>query len=191
LLDKNILIQQIYNPKQIAFQLEKNKQAHWLRQSTDDTALTGYESLAKELSKIKKLQAVFIPTSSGTTAEGLYKGFKKIKINPQIHIIQTTACHPIAEAINSADLKNTTTSLANAIVDKIAHRKIEVKQAVEESGGNSWIATDTEIRAAIKLISKTEKIKISANSALALVGLKKAKEKKIADGPIVLLITGR
>ncbi len=189
LTNKNITLTQTDNPKQIAFQIEKSKQAHWLRQSTDNTALIGYETLAKELSKIKNLQAVFIPTSSGTTAEGLYLGFKKLKLKPQIHIVQTTACHPFIE-----NNTNTTTSLASAIVDKVGHRKQNIAKIIKQTKGTGWIANDKQIKEAIKLLNKTEKVKVSPNSALSLVGLIQAQEKKkkiFTSGANVLLLTGR
>jgi threonine synthase len=187
LTTKNILLTQVENPKQAAFQLEKNNKAHWLRQSTDNTALIGYESLAKELAKIKNLQMIFVPTSSGTTADGLCLGFKKIKLKPQIHIVQTTACHPFVVS----DI-NTPTSLAGAIVDKVGHRKQNISKIIKQTKGAGWIANDKQIKQAIKLLAKTEKIKTSPNSALALVGLQKAiAEKYRLAGTIVLLLTGR
>ncbi|MBU1935624.1 PLP-dependent lyase/thiolase [Patescibacteria group bacterium] len=104
LKNDQITVEQVSNPKQQAFQMEKSGLAKNLRQSTDDTALTGYEDLARELNKqltnrLGPISAIFIPTSSGTTAQGLYLGFQKLKQNPQIHIIQTTACHPISNII--------------------------------------------------------------------------------------------
>lgn len=187
LLNKNILLTQTENPKQTAFQIEKNTNAIWLRQSTDDMALVGYETLAKELAKVKNLQAVFVPTSSGTTTEGLYLGFKKLKLKPQLHIIQTTACHPFVVG----DI-NTAASLAGAIVDKVARRKQNVLKIIKQTKGGGWIASDEQIEQAIKLLTKTEKTKVSPNSALAVVGLKQAVEKKKKFvGSIVLLITGK
>lgn len=192
-LSKNITILQTKNPKQMAFQLDKSGQAKILRQSTDDNALLGYDQLAQELSKIKNLSAVFIPTSSGTTAQGLFNGFKKLKINPQIHIVQTTACHPMA--INFSPIgheKTSTESIAGAIVDIIAHRKETVVTDIKKSRGFGWIADNYQIENAIKLVSKIEKIKLSPNSALSIAGLEEAlKEKWKFDGPVVCLITGK
>jgi len=192
IISKNIKIIQTKNPKQSAFQMDKNNQAKLLRQSTDNTALLGYEKLAKELSKIKNLSAVFVPTSSGTTAQGLYDGFKKIKLNPQIHIVQTTACHPIAINFSPTHCCNTTKkSIAGAIVDNIAHRKEIVVSDIKNSHGFGWIADDNQIEEMIKLVYKTEKIKLSPNSALSVVGLQQSlKNNWKFDGPVVCLITG-
>ena len=191
ILTKQITIIVTKNPKQQAFQIDKNGQAKILRQSTDESALLGYEQLAKELSKIKKLSAVFIPTSSGTTAHGLYLGFKKLKLKPQIHIVQTSACHPMAATFSPTNL-TTTTSVAGAIVDNVAHRKEPVIEGIKKTKGFGWIANDTQIQDAINLVDQTEKIQLSPNSALAVAGLQQAIQTNWKfSGPIVCLITGK
>ncbi|PIT88107.1 MAG: hypothetical protein COU29_03795 [Candidatus Magasanikbacteria bacterium CG10_big_fil_rev_8_21_14_0_10_36_32] len=194
LLDKNIFLKQTNNPKQQAFQMEKNKMAKNLRQSTDNSSLIGYEQLAKELATIKNLSAVFIPTSSGTTAEGLYRGFKKLKINPQIHIVQTDACHPLADAMEQKIRPTVKTlSLASAIVDKIAHRTKTVTEAAKKSRGNAWVVNNKEIKEALKIYKKTnQKDSPSPNSILSLAGLIQADHKKWPLGEtIVCLFTGK
>jgi len=191
--DKNIIIEQTTNPKQNAFQMEKIDQAKNLRQSTDDTALLGYEKMAEELGDIQNLTAVFIPTSSGTTAEGLYNGFKKMGLKPQIHIVQSQACHPIADDFRQSDETLTIyPSIASAIVDKVAHRKKQVVEIIKKTGGDAWIPSDQEILEAMKLVRDTENIEISPNSALAVAGLIQAiKSGKHFNGPVACLITGK
>ena len=191
--NKNISLVQIKNPKQSAFQLQKNNGAAWLRQSTDDIALLGYAELAKELSKIKNLSAVFIPTSSGTTALGLATEFKKLKLKVQIHPVQTTAVHPIVENfVSKSNCCIEKVSLASAIVDKIALRKLPLLKIIKENRGFGWMASNKEIEATVKLVMKTEKIKLSPNSALAVVGLQQAVQNNWKfSGPVVCLITGQ
>lgn len=186
--EKNIKISQIENPKQQAFQIDKAGTAKFLRQSTDDSALQGYDELADELAQITDLQAIFIPTSSGTTAQGIYDGFQKTKTNPQIHIVQTTLCHPFVVS----DIVAENHSLAGAIVDKIGHRKKQVAEIIEKTKGQGWIATNKDIEKVIELVKKTENIDISPNSALAVTGLTKAIQQGNAfDGTVVCLITGK
>jgi threonine synthase len=195
LKNDGIIIELVSNPKQQAFQMDKSGQAKNLRQSTDDAALVGYEELALELNSIKNLSAVFIPTSSGTTAQGLYYGFQKLKQNPQIHIVQTSACHPIVSVIARSEATKqspTTTSIASAIVDKVAHRKTAVAEAIKNSQGFGWIATDEEIQQAVNLVKQTENIDISPNSALSVAGLiHSINAGWKLNGPIVCLITGK
>jgi threonine synthase len=215
--DDKVQVKQVANPKQSAFQMAKTSGVINLRQSTDDSALVGYKELARELAEIKNLSAVFIPTSSGTTAQGLYLGFQKLGVNPQIHIVQTTACHPM---INKSKIKDQNTgcepavakidadeldptayswrndnaekSLASAIVDKVAHRKNKILEILKNSQGNGWVATNDDIQNAIALTKQNENIDISPNSALALVGLRQALAHGCKfNGPVVIIITGR
>ena len=184
-----VTLEQCERPKQRAFQIEKKDQAKWLRQSTDDLALLGYHELAGELAKIPNLSAVFVPTSSGTTAQGLLEGFQKLGLNPQIHIVQTSKCHPMVPAPYSLPL---TPSLATAIVDKVAHRKTKILEAVSNSQGAGWIATNDEIAQTIKLMKEKTGLEISANSALALAGLEQAIQAGWKwTGAVVCLVTGR
>ena len=187
--NKKIIIEQVDRPKQTAFQMDKKGKAKNLRQSTDDSALIGYEALAGELAEIKNLAAVFIPTSSGAMAQGLYNGFKKHNLNPQIHIVQTPACHPFI------DSPITGPSAANAIVDKIGLRKEGVLKTLKDSGGRGWIVFDEEIhdiKRKLFDINETELANISANSALSIAGLAQAiKNNWRFNGPVVCLITGR
>ncbi len=184
--DKNIFLSKVEKPRQASFQLTKNENYKNLRQSTDNIALIGYENLAGELSKeIKNLSAIFVPTSSGTTAVGLYLGFKKIKSQTKIFFVQTDFCHPFVEST-----LQTKKSLAGAIVDIVGHRKTEMQEILKNQG-MGFVATDCDIKTAIKLVKKTEKIKISPNSALAIVGLAQAiEQKKTFSGPVVCLLTG-
>lgn len=197
LTDTHISLEKVTNPKQSAFQTEKNGSV-WLRQSTDDFALKGYYELAEELNRIPNLQAIFIPTSSGTTAQALAESFINLEQKPEIHIVQTAAVHPIADSFQNplcptyaVTAETPTTSLAGAIVDKVANRKFAVVEAVLKSNGTGWIATDDDIRAAVNLTQKTLNLDISPNSALSVAGLNLALHAgKKYSGAVVCLITG-
>lgn len=187
--DERILIEQVERPKQAAFQQEKNKATKLLRQSTDDTALEGYTGLAEELIKIPGLQAVFVPTSSGTTAAALINYFHINNKPIEVHIVQTTSCHPIAAAFDKADHEEI--SIADAIVDNVAHRKAAVVDGVIATGGHGWIVDNQSITAAQKLVQATTKLHISPNAALSVAGLHRAMQNGWTwSGPVVCLITG-
>lgn len=189
---ESITLEQGPRPKQTAWQIDKRGQAKLLRQSTDPLALVGYGELAAELSKVPNLAAVFVPTSSGTTAEGLHVGFKNLGLNPQIHIVQTDACHPLVpRAAGEKAGPPCEPSLASAIIDRVAHRKTQVLEALKTSRGEGWIATNTEIVQAQKLVKETTGLEISPTSALSVVGWRQA----IAagwrwSGPVMCLLTG-
>ncbi len=202
-----ITIEQTDNPKQDAFNFEKTAGAKMLRGSTDPLALVGYQSLAEELAKIQSAEggiaAVFIPSSSGTCAEGLYLGFKNLpvrqaglKLSPQIHIVQTNFCHPLTEEVYFQKGKpipdeKEEHSLAGAIVDVVGRRREAVARAVIETGGEGWMASDEEIKKAIELARQTTNNELSPNSALSVVGLQKAVSAGWSwKGPVVCLITG-
>lgn len=190
--DKNTQIEQVENPKQAAFQKDKNGEAKNLRQSTDELALKGYLELAEDLNKIPNLCAVFLPTSSGTTAQALGEAFLKMGTNIQIHIVQTTACHPLAEVFDTERATSNEGSLAGAIVDKVAHRKEKVIEAIHNTHGSGWIITDDEIKKAEQIIKENTEFTASPNSALSLAGLLRAKEKNWHfPGPVCCVITGR
>lgn len=194
---KMIQLAQVDRPKQAAFQLDKQEEAVNLRQSTDPLALVGYQALAKELAEITHLDAVFVPSSSGTTAEALAKAFHQMNRKIQVHVVQTTACFPLVSAIYQAQkkdisLKKTHNSLAGAIVDHIAHRKKSVCEAILTQNGSGWIAHDDEITQAIQLVQQNTDLSLSPNSALSVAGLMHAQKQQwsFSHGIVACLITG-
>lgn len=190
-LNSKISIEQVERPKQEAFKLDKDGTAKSLRQSTDDLALEGYHELAYELMKIPDLKAVFIPTSSGTTAQAVAEVFAKEQPDTQVHIVQTTACHPIATALGAKG-NDTDSSVAGAIVDNVAHRKQPVVDTITSVHGKGWIVNDEEIGEAENIVKETTGITISPNSALAIAGLKKALDAgNEFDGAVACVITGQ
>jgi len=157
-----------------------------LRQSTDDIALIGYKTLAEELSRIPKLAAIFIGTSSGTTAQALAQYFS----STQIHIVQTSSCHPLSDAFETYDGEDEQ-SVANAIVDKTAHRKDALIPLIKKTSGYGWFATNDQIHAAQRLTKTHTDLEISANSALSVVGVMEAVYRSWPlNGAVACLICG-
>ena len=191
-LKSEVQLIQVPRPKQTALQYEKEHGAKLLRQSTDDLALAGYKELADELNKIKNLQAIFIPASSGTTAQAMGEAFQTLGQDPQIHIVQSQACHPIVDYVrNTKETLSISPSIASAIVDRVAHRKEAVANIIVRSKGGAWMVSDDEIREAIKLVKQTTSVNISPNSALSIAGLKKAVVSGFSfSAPVVCLVTG-
>jgi hypothetical protein len=176
-----------------------------LRQSTDDTALVGYRSLAEEIvegieasagksSKIsskKTSGAIFIGTSSGTTAQALASYFIENKSPIQVHIVQTSSCHPMSDAFGPYE-GSEESSIADAIVDITALRKSALIPLIEKTGGRGWfVATNEDIETAQKLVRKHTDLDISTNSALSVVGAMQAAYTGYEiDGPIICMICG-
>jgi threonine dehydratase len=190
LADFNISVMRFERPLQSLTKKTADGSIQSLRQSTDNVALVGYQSLAEELEKIKDLQAVFMATSSGTTAQALAEYFLKKKEHVEIHIVQTTSCHPMAlEFVDSVQSEEK--SDADAIVDMTAHRKKALIPLIKETNGSGWIATNEEIKTAQELMEKHAKIEVSPNGALALAGLMQAAfTGREWDGAVVCVIGG-
>ncbi len=161
-----------------------------LRQSTDDIALVGYESLAAELAGTKSIGAVFIGTSSGTTAQALCQYFEKNKSPIQVHIVQTSACHPLADQFENYDGPQEE-SLADAIVDQTALRRPALIPHIKQTGGYAWVATNDDIENSLDLVAKHTAIEISTNSALSVAGAIQASYRNWEmKGDVVCLICG-
>lgn len=178
-------------PLQTLFSKTQDSEIKALRQSSDDTALIGYDELAKELALIKNLSAVFIGTSSGTTAQALAKYFKNnIAKRVQVHIVQTSSCHPMSDSFVD-DVTLDEKSIADAIVDHTALRKAILIKLIEESGGSGWIASNEQIKVAKEIVKKNTGLNISNNSALSVAGLMQAVYTgQTFDGPVVCMICG-
>ena len=190
---QNIKINQVERPRQAVFEIT-TRGYQSLRQSTDPIALEGYASLADELNQITDLSAIFVGTSSGTTALALAELFKKIGKKIQIHIVQTSSCHPMSEDFpqNTPVMQDEEKSLADAIIDKTALRKLSVVRIVKSSGGYGWIVDNDTIEKAQKALKDNAGIDASPNGSLGISGLMVAsKSGWNASGTVVSIICGQ
>lgn len=178
-------IVQTERPLQKLIEITKDGSVQSLRQSTDERALRGYESLANELQSIET-DGVFIPTSSGTTAEALLT-----YTDLPIHIVQTSSVHPIAKACGAKE-DDKDGDLADAIVDRVGNRKTSIADKITKRHGAAWIVSNGLIRAAQDLIETHTDLTLSPNSALGVAGIMQAKTNGWdPKRPIIAIITGR
>jgi threonine synthase len=177
-------------PLQTVFNKVQDGTVRGLRQSVDDLALIGYKELAEELLEIQNLQAIFIGTSSGTAAQALAQCFIENKRNVEVHIVQTSSCHPISnDFVDDETLDEQ--SIADAIVDHSAIRKGILIKLINETGGSGWIASNEQILSAQNMTKKYTGLDISANSALSVAGLMQAVYTgKSWDGSVACVICG-
>ncbi len=195
--DARIIVTESPRPLQSLFNLIKgiggvSHAVASLRQSTDSDALIGYQTLANEIAQVADLSAVFIPTSSGTAAQAIAESFINNKVKAAVHIVQTTDTSPIAEAFDKEKENNDEKSLADAIVDKVAHRKDALVKDIQKTKGSGWIANNEDIRLAQKLIKEKIGIDLTTNGALGIAGLLKAMQKgEKFTGSIVCVVTGK
>ncbi|HEU0081153.1 MAG TPA: PLP-dependent lyase/thiolase [Candidatus Paceibacterota bacterium] len=194
--EPRIRIEAEARPLQALFNLIKNDGKTSLRQSNDPDALVGYRTLAAEIAATPNLEAVFIGTSSGTTAEALADYFvehagRTGEPFPQVHVVQTAGVSPIAKAFAQEE-SEPEASLADAIVDKVAHRALSVENAVRKTAGHGWIASNADIRRAIELLRDKAGIEATPNGALSLAGLIKARASgRRFAGSVVCVVTGK
>jgi threonine synthase len=182
--DEKIKIKLMARPKFEAALAAKNNGWFWLRSSVSDDALSGYESLAKEIDEINP-GTVFIPSSSGTLAVGLYKFLKS---KPAFHVVQTTKVNTLVKKFDK-DFAPEEKSLADAIVDLIGHRQAQVEEIITNSSGFGWTISNKEIEVAREELKETG-IGCSNTSALGLAGFKKALKKNFEiKEPIVIIVT--
>jgi threonine synthase len=183
---KRIKIIQCLKPKSDAIiNSRKNNQVN-LRASADEYALIGYKTIAYELeNEAKSSDGIFIPTSSGTAALGIALGFKDLGIEIPIYLCQTTKIFSIASEYDS-DFTPTKTSIADAIVDRVALRKRELIRVINDSNGDAFVLSDEMLYIAKEKLQMSGK-KYSFNSLLSLAGFLKAKAKGVRiNNPIIL-----
>lgn len=169
-----IRIHQGPKPKSDAVKFARKNNAVNLRGSIDDLALTGFKTIAYELSQqAPQIDSLFIPTSSGTSALALHYAFEEMGMKVAIYICQSEKVHPIASEFDK-DFKEKPESMADAIVDKVALRKPRLLAALRQNGGGGFVLSDHDIFEAQARAGLAGIPMPSYNSALALAGLSKA-----------------
>ncbi len=190
--NSNISIHFSKRPKSDAIKYSKAGNFINLRGSLDDTAIVGFKTIAYELKKQNpEIDAIFTATSSGVSAIGIYQGYKDLNTEiPKINITQTTKIHPIAKEFDVLTSK-TKTSLADAISDRVAHRKAELVDIIYKTNGSGWVISDAELKQAREFLQMRLNIPfITFNGVLSFAGLIKAlRANKVYKNP-VCIITG-
>lgn len=180
-------------PKSEAIKYAKSGNYTNLRGSVDEYALEGFKTIAYELyEQVPAADAIFIPCSSGTSTVGIAFGYENLDEQlPALHICQTTRIHPMSSDYDKA-YKESETSLAGAIVDRVAKRKKQVQEFINKSNGFGWVLADEEIEIALKLLKeKTDLEDLTSNGILSFAGLIKAiRRKQYYENP-VCIISGR
>ena len=140
-----------------------------LRGSQDDLALPGFKTIAYELAaQCPEIDALFVPCSSGTSALAIMQGFKELGKKVAVFICQTAKVHPIAQEFDSS-FADSETSLADAIVDRVAHRKEQLLIALKECGGGGKVISDSALLSVRHELSEAG-IDYSYNSLLGFAG---------------------
>ena len=161
-----------------------------LRGSTDPYAISGYKTIAYEIvEQFPEVDAIFIPCSSGTSTLGIAEGFSELKKSVAIHICQTTKTNPIAKTFDRNYI-TTENSFADAITDKVAHRKKSICAIIEQTGGSGWVISDQDLMHAKEVSEAWNFELLTFNSLLSLAGLLKSRERNNIFNYPVLLFSG-
>ncbi|MBI2577801.1 MAG: PLP-dependent lyase/thiolase [Candidatus Wildermuthbacteria bacterium] len=165
-------------PKKDAFRLAKETGMPYLRSSIDPLAIEGYKTLGFEIAEsLKDVEEIFIPTSSGATAAGIYQAFRILGQErktpmPRLYCVQTTMVHPIAEEFER-NFTTETSHPARAIIDRIAHRKKEVINILKATKGGAYVISKEETEKAKKLIAHLNEREPGNESAITAAALLK------------------
>lgn len=179
-----VTIDKTKQAKSAAIRFARDTGAINLRGSQDDLAIIGFKTIAYELSEqYPKLDAVFIPCSSGTSTLALCLAFKEMQLSVRVYACQSSRIHPIAKAFVEG-FEASETSLADAITDRVALRRDEVVAAIKESRGSGIIITDAELEAAKALLEQYG-LEYSYNSLLGFAGFLKVDSSEI-NYPVVI-----
>lgn len=186
----NLVIRLVDNPRQEAFSQGQFGYVN-LRGSMDDSALTGFASITDELIQQvgPDIDAIFVPSSSGTTAQGIYQGFLNYGLKPEMHVVQTSKVKALIGNFQSQNQVDTETNHpSESIVDIIGHRRKQIHQIISESKGFGWIINSQEVINA-KNELESHGIYTSFDSALAYAAYLKACTTNRFEKP-VLIFTG-
>lgn len=170
--------------------LNTNPEYSNLRGSTDGYAYQGFKTISYELiDQVPNIDAIFIPCSSGTSSWGIYQGFNELNANIPIHICQTEKINSIAKYFD-ADYLTQSTSLADAITDRIAHRKSTIIEMIKATQGSGWVISDHQLETDKATLTALTSEDYSFNSLLAFSGWRKALEKGYNYKNPVLIFSG-
>ena len=151
-----------------SIKFSKKNHSYLLRQSTDPSALIGYQQIGQELiTQLPQITSIFVPVGSGTTLLGISQSLPTIKIFA---------------------IKPENTTLTDALTVKYQPLKNKITSTVKNSKGSELIIQNKDILEAHQILENNH-IKTSFESALAFAGLKKAIKNnlKIGDYPVVIL----
>lgn len=170
------------NPKSDCIKFSNETEAFNLRGSVDDNAYIGYYSLAEEISALD-IDAIFIPTSSGNAALGIFLGLKKLDKHIPIYIVQSTRVNPIA-SLYDKEFITSDASIISCITDRVCKRKEEIISLVKESCGSGIVISDDEV------LDASKKYSLPINSSISIAGFSKALKKGYTINRPLLVISG-
>jgi len=179
----------ILTPKPIseAFKYSKNNKIYLLRQSTDPSALIGYQQIAIEILKdLPQTTSIFIPVGSGTTLLGISQ---KLPPTVKIFAVQSATNCPISKLFDK-NFTQESRLITDALSVKFIPQKNDIISVIKKSNGSAFTVQNEAILLANEFL-ETKNITTSLEGALALAGFQKAINNKIDVGQFpVIILTG-
>ncbi len=181
-----IRIHKSLQPKSDAIKFANETHAINLRGSQDALAVIGFKTIAYEIAEeYPDVDAVFVPCSSGTSALGIVLGFRDLGKKVPVIICQTSKIHAIASEFDK-DFQVAKTSLADAISDRVALRKLELVDQLRNCAGGGVVISDDDLQAAKERMA-TYGFDFSYNSLLAFAGFFKLENSdKLYKHPVII-----
>lgn len=175
------------SPKPISnsIKFSKNNSAYLLRQSTDPTALIGYQQIGQEIrEQLPQITSIFVPVGSGTTLLALSTSLSK---ETKLFASQSAANCLIAKKFDQ-NFNPEEELLTDALSVKFLPQKENIINAIKNSKGSAFVIQNSEIISANKFLQENN-IETSLEGALALAALFKAQKNniEIGDYPLILL----
>ena len=161
---------QTAQPKSDAFKFAQESGRLNLRGSNDDFAIAGFKTIAYELAEqYPKMDAVFVPCSSGTSAYAICLAFEEMGMKIPVYICQTQNVCPIASEFDP-QTRIADASIADAIVDRVANRKPQLLEKLVSCGGGGFVIGNAELQETADKIAPYG-FGFSYNSLLGFAGL--------------------
>ena len=151
----------------------------------------GYSSIAEEVLREVKPDAVFVPVGNGTTLAGIWHGFRG-RAKPRMVGVTTALGNQLLwEFYGDPRREIAETPVNEPLVSETCFDLDEAMQAVKESKGYVFgFADDTALRCA-ELLRVTTGLSVLPASALTVAGLIKfARKFGMWEGNFVLVLTG-
>lgn len=163
----------------------KKNNAYLLRQSTDPSALIGYQEIGKELiTQLPQITSVFVPVGSGTTLLGISQSLPQ---SVKIFAIQSASNCPLSKLFDS-NYQPETENITDALSAKYLPLKSQIISVIKKNNGTGLVIQNNEILEA-KIFFQKNQIQTSLESALAFAGYQKALKNNLEIGnyPVIIL----
>ncbi len=151
----------------------------------------GYSTIAEDILREVKPDAVLVPVGNGTTLAGIYRGFAENGVRPRMIGVTTSLGNQVLRVFYGSERDEFVETESNEpLVSLISFDLNEALKAIKESNGYVFgFADDTALYYADMLA--LEGLSVFLASALTLAGLVKFVRKfGIWNGNFILILTG-